>query len=488
LSSFRQKAISGASWSLTGRVLQQGVQFIISIILARLLLPAEYGLVAMALVFITILYVFVDSGFSSAIVQRKNLSRRDLSTVFYLNMGVSIMVFIILYFSAGLIADFYNEIQLVPIVRVLSLIVILYALTIVQNSLIKRDVNFKLKTRIEIVSQILSGVIAIYLAYKGFGVWALIWKTLLNQIFINLQLWLKNNWFPSFEFSKSSFNELFSFSSKLLISGIIDRIYNQLHRLVVGKFFPANELGFYTRAEQFNNLPSHTISNSLMSFLLPVFSKIQDEPARLKKASKKVIKVVMFFNINAMILMGIIAKPMIQVLLGEKWMGTVPYLQLLIFVGIFYPMHVINVQILTAMGRSDLFLRIEILKKIVGVPSILLGIFIGIKAMIIGMIATSLIALAINTYYTNRLINFGIIEQLKSLSKSFIIALTLAILLLPVIYFIPSSGSQLLILVVVPLIAFFITFFMAKTMRMEEYYEIKGILLDIKNRNGNEKK
>lgn len=488
MSSFRQKAISGASWSLTGRVLQQGVQFIISIILARLLLPAEYGLVAMALVFITILYVFVDSGFSSAIVQRKNLSRRDLSTVFYLNMGVSIMVFIILYFSAGLIADFYNEIQLVPIVRVLSLIVILYALTIVQNSLIKRDVNFKLKTRIEIVSQILSGVIAIYLAYKGFGVWALIWKTLLNQIFINLQLWLKNNWFPSFEFSKSSFNELFSFSSKLLISGIIDRIYNQLHRLVVGKFFPANELGFYTRAEQFNNLPSHTISNSLMSFLLPVFSKIQDEPARLKKASKKVIKVVMFFNINAMILMGIIAKPMIQVLLGEKWMGTVPYLQLLIFVGIFYPMHVINVQILTAMGRSDLFLRIEILKKIVGVPSILLGIFIGIKAMIIGMIATSLIALAINTYYTNRLINFGIIEQLKSLSKSFIIALTLAILLLPVIYFIPSSGSQLLILVVVPLIAFFITFFMAKTMRMEEYYEIKGILLDIKNRNGNEKK
>ena len=484
MTSLKQKAISGASWSLTGRILQQGTQFIIGIILARLLLPAEYGLVAMALVFITVSYVFVDSGFGAAIVQRKNLSNKDLSTVFYLNLGVSIIAYIILYFSAGLIADFFNESQLTKVVRVLSLIVILYALTIVQNSIIRRDVNFKLQTRIEIVSQILSGTIAVYLAYQGYGVWALIWKTLLNQVFVNVQLWLRNYWIPSFEFSKSSFKELFSFSSKLLISGLIDRIYNQLYRLVVGKFFPATELGLYTRAEQFKNLPSHSISNSLMSFLLPVFSKMQDEPERLKKAAKKVLKVVMFFNINAMILMGIVAEPMIQVLLGDKWLGSVTYLQLLVFVGIFYPMHVINVQILIAMGRSDLFLRIEIIKKLVGLPAIFLGIFIGIKAMIGGMIATSIIGLTINTYYTNKLINFGIIEQLKSLSKSFIIALILVLCLLPVICYIPSSVSQLLILIVVTLIAFLITLFMANKLKMEEYIEIKKILIDIKNRNG----
>lgn len=463
--------------------MQQGIQFIIGIILARLLLPEEYGLVAMALVFITVTYVFVDSGFSSAIVQRKEISNRDLSTVFYLNMGVSIIVFTILYFSAPLIADFYNESQLVNIVRVLSIIIILYALTIVQNSIIKRDVNFKLKTRIEITSQILSGIIAIYLAYKGHGVWALIWKTLLNQTFINLQLWIKNNWFPSFEFSKNSFKELFSFSSKLLISGILDRVYQQIHRLVVGKFFPAAELGYYTRAEQFKNLPSQSVSNSLMSFLLPVFSKMQDEPGRMKKAAKRVLKIVMFFNINAMIFMGIIAEPMIEILLGDKWLPSVPYLQLLVFVGVFFPIHAINVQILTALGRSDLFLKIEVLKKLIGIPPILLGIFIGIKAMIIGMIITSIIALSINTFYTNKLIKFGLFEQLKSFYKSFIISIIFIITLFPLVYFLPEYTSQIVILIGTSILAFLIIIFMSKLMKMEEYYEIKGIFLSIIKKN-----
>ena len=276
MSGLKDKAISGASWSLTGRLLQQGVQFLIGIILARLLMPEEYGLVAMALVFITVFYVFVDSGFSTAIIQRKEITKSDLSTVFYLNLGVSVIAFIILYLLAPLIAKFYGNIQLVRIVRTLSLMIILYALTIVQNSLLVRDIRFKIKTRIELVSQILSGIIAIYLAYKGYGVWALIWKTLLNQIFVNIQLWMSNRWLPSFEFNKNSFKELFGFSNKLLVSGIIDRVYQQINRLVVGKFFPAAELGYYTKAEQFNNLPSHTISNSLMSFYYR-FSKMQDD-------------------------------------------------------------------------------------------------------------------------------------------------------------------------------------------------------------------
>lgn len=463
--------------------MQQGVQFIIGIILARLLLPAEYGLVAMAMVFISVSQSFVSFGFGIAIIQRNELSNKDLSTVFYLNMGVSIIAFIILYFSAPMIADFFNENQLIHIVRVLSFLIILFALTIVQNSLINRDVNFKLQTRILIISQILSGVIAIYLAYMGYGVWALIWKALLNQVFINLQLWIKNNWFPTFEFSKSSFKELFSFSSKLFISGIIDKVYNQLNSLVVGKFFPVAELGYYNRAVQFNDLPSQAISNSLMSFLLPVFSKMQNEPERLKKAAKRVLKIVMFFNINAMILMGILAKPIIQVLLGDKWLPTVPYLQLLVLVGVFYPMHVINVQALTALGRSDLFLKIEIIKKIIGLIPILLGIFVGIKAMIIGMIFTSIIALSINTFYTNKLINFGLFEQLKSLYKSFIISAVFIIILFPAVYFSPDSLNQIVLLIGASIIALLIVILMAKLIKMEEYYEIKELFLNIINKN-----
>lgn len=477
MSSLKQKAISGASWSLTGRLLQQGGQFVIGIILARLLTPAEYGLVAMATVFIFVSYVFVDSGFSSALIQKKNCSNKDYSTVFYLNLGVSLITFAGFYFAAPFIADFYQQPQLTKIVRVLSIIIILYAITIVQNSIIIRDVNFKLMARIEFISQILSGAIAIVMAYKGFGVWALIWRAIFNQVFINIQLWLKNNWLPLLEFNKKSFLELFSFSSKLLISGIIDRFYQQMNKLVIGKFFPVKELGLYTRAEQFQNLPSQSMSGALTSFLLPVFSKMQNEPQRMKNAAKKVLKIVMFFNINAMILMAILAAPLINVLLGDRWNGTVPYLQLLVFVGILYPMHLINVQILAALGRSDLFLKIEILKKIVGIPAILLGIFIGIKAMILGMIVTSIIALAINTYYTKKLINFGISEQIKSIAKSFLIAFVLVITLAPLVYFIPPQLNQIIVLLLISVLGFVIVLFSSKAMKMEEYYEIKNIFI-----------
>jgi O-antigen/teichoic acid export membrane protein len=479
VSSLRNKAISGASWSLLGKILQQGTQFIIGIILARLLVPEVYGLVGMAMVFITISYVFIDSGFSSAIVQRKNITNLDLSTVFYLNMGVSVVVYTIVFFTAPLISSFFGEPQLVNIVRVLGLIILLYAFSLVQLSIIRRNVNFKLRTRIELVAQILSGAVGVFLAYKGFGVWALIWKTILNQLLINLQLWLHNNWFPSFEFSKKSFKELFSFSSKLLVSGIIDRIYQQIHRLIVGKFFPTKELGLYTRAEQFKNLLSRTVSNSLMSFLLPVFSKMQDEPERLKKAARRVLKIVMFFNINALIIMGIVADPMINVLLGDKWLGSVVYLQLLIFVGIFYPMHSINVQILTALGRSDLFLKIEVIKKIIGVPAILLGIFVSIKAMIIGMIFSSIASLLVNTHYTKKMINFGFIEQMKSLSHSFLIALILILILFPLEYFIATYFSSLSVLLIITSLAMLIVLVMSRLLKMEEFFELKSIAQNI---------
>ncbi|HHU34612.1 MAG TPA: lipopolysaccharide biosynthesis protein [Bacteroidetes bacterium] len=484
MSGLKDKAISGASWSLTGRLLQQGVQFLIGIILARLLMPEEYGLVAMALVFITVFYVFVDSGFSTAIIQRKEITKSDLSTVFYLNLGVSVIAFIILYLLAPLIAKFYGNIQLVRIVRTLSLMIILYALTIVQNSLLVRDIRFKIKTRIELVSQILSGIIAIYLAYKGYGVWALIWKTLLNQIFVNIQLWMSNRWLPSFEFNKNSFKELFGFSNKLLVSGIIDRVYQQINRLVVGKFFPAAELGYYTKAEQFNNLPSHTISNSLMSFLLPVFSKMQDDIERLRRAIVKVIKIVMYFNVNAMLLMFILSEPLIIGLLGEQWRGAVPYLRLLVFVGLFYPMHTINVQILTALGRSDLFLKVEVYKKIIGSTSVLLGIFVGIQAMICGMIVTSFISLAINTYYTNKLLRLGLFEQLKCISKTFFVALIMVILMLPLTIFLKSYLNNIELLILISSISFFLVLFISNLLRLEEYTEIKLIVTKLIKRNG----
>jgi teichuronic acid exporter len=481
MSSLRNKAISGASWSLVGKLLQQGSRFIFGIILARLLLPEQYGLVAMAMVFIAVFEVFVNAGFGAAIVQRKQIENIDLSTVFYLNLGVSLFSYIILYFLAVPIANFYNEPQLVNIIRILSILVILFALTIVQNSLITREVNFKLRTRIELVAQILSASVAIVLALKGWGVWAIVWKTLLTQVIINIQLWLNNHWFPALEFSKTSFRSLFSFSSKLLISSLIDKIYQQMYRLIVGKFFPAAELGYYSRAEQFKELPNQTFAGSLLSFLLPVFSKLQDEPERLKSAAKRIIKIAMFLNLNTLIILGVFAKQIIYVLLGDSWMKTVPYLQLLVLTTVLYPMHVINVRILTALGRSDLFLKIEIYKKLLGVIPVLLAIFLGIKEMIIGMIFTSVIALIINTYYTSQFIHFGFVEQLKSVSKSFLIAVIILVTFVPIVFFFRESNS-LIVLIVGFLTSVLSVYFLSRMFKMEEYYELKRIAIDFRNK------
>ncbi len=477
--SLKNTAISGAAWSFVGKILQHGVQFVFGVILARLLLPEQYGLVAMAMVFITVFYVFVNSGFGVAIVQRKNIDQKDLSTVFYMNLGISLLSYGILYLTAPFIAKFYKQPELVEIIRVLSILIILFALSIVQNSLITRDVKFKLRARIELVAQILSGVIAIYMAYTGWGVWAIVWKTLLNQVFVNIQLWIQNNWFPALIFSKNSFKTLFSFSSKMLASGLLDTVYSQLNRLVVGKFFPAAELGYYTRAEQFKNLPTQIATSSLLSFLLPVFSKIQDQPERMKSAAKRIMKISMFFNVLSLVMMGILAFPIIDVLLGDKWIEAVPYLQLLVFVGVFYPLHAINVQILVALGRSDLFLRIEIIKKLMGVLPILLAIFISIKAMIVGMIITSILSLMVNTYYTRKLINLGIVEQLAAIRNSLLIGLAIAIVFTPIVYYL-SNVNQLLILASLGMLMSLCIYGIMRIFKFDEYREMKSIFDDIK--------
>ena len=476
--SLKDKAISGASWSLAGRILQEGSTFIIGIVLARLLTPDQYGLVAMATVFIYFSFVFVDSGFGSALVQRKVCSQTDYSTIFYVNLTVSIVLVLIIYFTAPSIATFFNDYRLIKIVRVLSLLIILFAFSIVHVSIIRRDINFKLKAQIEFISQICSGGVAIILALNGYGVWALIWKVILNQVFKNIQLWLRNHWFPSLVFSKKSLKEMFGFSSKLLISGIFDRIYEQIYRLVIGKYFPASDLGLYTRADQFQKLPSQTISGSIMSFTLPVFSKMQDEPIRLKSAVKRTIGLVMYFNLFALLLIGAIAKPMIEFMLGSQWLGVVSYLQILIGVGLLYPMQLINVQILTALGRSDLFLRVSILKKIVTIPIILLGIFISIKAMLMGMVIGGLIALYINTYYTQKLINLGIIEQLKVVSKPAIASFITGVIVYVIGILLGGQVSLLSLLSIQIITAVIIIVLLSKVMCIEEYYELKEIVSD----------
>lgn len=473
----KDKAITGASWSLAGTIIQSASSFIIGIILARLLTPTEYGLLGMAGVFIFVTYVFVDSGFSTALIQRQVCSSVDYSTVFYLNLVISLLFFFLLFFSAGFIADFYLEPELRSIIRVLSFLIILYALSIVHRTIIIRQLDLRLLNIIQITSQVSSGIIGIILAYNGYGVWSLVWKTLLNQIFVNLQFWIFNKWYPLFEFSLNSLRQMFGFSSKLLVSGIINKVYEQLYNLIIGKFFSAKELGLYTRANQFKNLPSQSLSGAIMSVSFPVFAQVQNDPVRLKHIAKKIIKATMFLNITAMLGMAAISRYLIITLIGSQWIDATVYLQLLCIVGMFYPLHPINLNILTALGRSDLFLRLEILKKILAIPVILVGIWTNVKIMIIGMIIISITSIFINSYYTKKLIDYGIKEQFLDISGSMLLGFIMSVIVFIFGILFENMEPKIILLGLQVLLGFTITIGIAYVTKMKEFFEFKEILV-----------
>jgi teichuronic acid exporter len=476
LDSLKNKAISGGGWNIIGVLLRQGSQFIFGIFIARYLQPSEYGLLAMAMVLITILYVFVDSGYSVALIQKKNISDSDLSTAFYLNLGISLLAAGGVYWGAPFVAAFYEEVRLTIIIRTLSILLILYALTLVQSALIKRNLDFKYKARIEFVAQVLSSSFGLALAYKGFGVWALIWKSILNQILINAQLWMRGSWFPSLNFSKASFHDLFSFSNKYLASSLLERTYSQMYVLVVGKYFPAKELGLYSRAEQFTRLPSHTIAGAIMGLLLPIFSRLQDQPERLKSAAKRVLKIAMYFNINMLAILAVLARPIITVLLGAQWNGSIIYMQLLVIGALLFPFHSINVQLLLAQGHSGKYLKLEIIKKTISVPTLLVAAIYGIKAMIIANMFTSILSLLINTYYTKKHINFGLREQLFSVSKSSLVAFAMVLVMMPLQMTIPAHDGDILTLLFLLFCSLMLIMLFSIVFRLDEYDETKTII------------
>lgn len=473
----KDKAIRGVSWSLAGHVIQNISSFLIGIVLARLLSPPEYGLIGMATVFIYVTYVFIDSGFSSALIQRQNCTSADYSTIFYVNFAVSVFFYLILFFSAGPISKFYKEPQLRSIIRALAVLIILFALSIVQKSIISKQINFKLLNLVNISSQVVSGIIGILLAYNGYGVWSLVWKTLLNQVFIDVQLWVFNRWLPTWEFSRKALKEMFSFSSKLLVSGIINRIYDQLYNLIIGKYYSAKELGLYSRAQHFQSLPSQSLSGAIMSVSFPVFSELQNDTVRMKHVARKIIKSTMYVNIIAMLGLAAISRQLIVALIGVKWIAATPYLQLLCVVGLLYPLHPINLNIITAMGRSDLFLRLEIIKKLLAIPVILIGILTSVVNMVLGMIISSIIAVFINSLYTKTLIDYSIKEQLQDISGSMLVGTIVGGIVFALGVLLRGVSNQLHVVGVQVFLGIVIAILLSKLFGFSEYKEFKTVFL-----------
>jgi len=477
--SLKQKTISAMIWSFVDNFSLQGINFIVGIILARLLSPKEFGLVGLLAVFIAISQSFIDSGFSSALIRKKNSTEMDHNTVFYFNLALALIIYTILFFSSPYISNFFKEPQLETLVKVLSLNLIISSAFLIQNTILTKNINFKLKTKISIASTIFSGIIAIYMAYVDFGVWSLVAKSISASLLSCLLFWLYNGWRPALVFSIQSLRELFGFGSKLLISGLIDNIYQNINKLVVAKFYSTEDLGFYNNADQFKKLPAENLTSIVQRVSYPVLTELQNDNEKLKKAFIRLISTIMFLSFFMMFTMSAVSNSLIATVLGAKWEQSADLLFWLCFAGSLYPLHALNLNVLNVKGRSDLFLKLEIIKKIIAIPTIMIGVFYGVKALIIASIFQSVIAYFINSYYTVKLINYPVKEQLFDIMPAFLISVATAIPVWLLGFWLENYAnlSQLIILIIQ--LTFSIIFFLilAELSKNKSYNEIKVILL-----------
>ncbi|MCI1590689.1 lipopolysaccharide biosynthesis protein [Heyndrickxia oleronia] len=413
----KQQTMKGLFWSFSDLMANQGIQFIIQIVLARLLLPEHFGLIGMIVFFIAISNTIIDSGVSQALIREQNINQSDYSTAFYFNLIMSLFVYIILYFIAPIISSFYREDQLTLIIRILAIGIIINSLGLVQQARLVKNIDFKSQTKISIVSGLLSGTIAIILAYRGFGIWSLVLKTLIMQFLQTVLLWFSNKWIPSLVFHFTSFKRLFGFGSKLMLAGLFSSIYSNIYYLLIGRMYSASQLGFYTNASKLNDVASQSITVALQRVTYPVLSSIQDEDERLKLNFKKMIKMSTFIHFPIMFGLAAIAHPLVVLIFGEKWEPMVIYLQLLYIAGMLYPLHAINLNILQVKGKSNLYLLISIVKK-VSFTLLLIGAIwlrLGVIGLVTAAVLESFISFWINSYFSGKEIAYSSFDQVKDI-------------------------------------------------------------------------
>ena len=418
----KSSVITSLIWKFLERIGTQGVQFIIAIVLARLLSPTDFGLIALVTVFVTIANVFVQSGLNTALIQKKNADNLDFSTVFYSCLALAIVLYTGLFLGAPLIARLYNnQIELIPVVRVLGLMLPLGALNSIQEAYVARNMMFKKLFYRSIGAIIPAGIFGVICAYLGFGIWSLVVQQLLNASLICVIMWFTVKWRPSLSFSFERWKGLFSFGWKLLCSALLDTCFNNLQNLIIGKMFAPASLGFYNRGDQFPKLIVSNLNASIQSVMLPSLSSMQDNKSQLKKMMRRAVVTSSFLILPLMAGIAAVATPLTLFILGEKWLPSVPFIQICCFVYAFWPIHTTNLSAINAVGRSDVFLKLEFIKKGYGLTALLLAIYFfrtpeGI-AMSSAIIAP--IGAFVNAHPNKKLLNYGYIEQMKDILPSF---------------------------------------------------------------------
>ena len=470
--SLKGKTIHGVIWSLIDNVSSSGVIFFVGIILARLLTPEEYGVMAMVSIFIAISNSIIDSGFSSALIRKVKVKPIEYNTVFYFNLLISLLLYICLFFISPFIALFFREPILCEVMRVIGLILIINALSIIPYTIFVREINFKTQTIISLIASVGSGVIGVWMAFSGQGVWSLVGQQLGRQCLNTLFLWFFCHWKPTVSFSMTAFKEMFGFGSKLLLSGLLDTIYKDIYYIVIGRCFSSSILGQYTRAKQFSMVFSTNLTTVVQRVSFPVLSSIQDDSIRLREAYRKVIKSTMLVSFACMLGLAAIAKPLLILLISDKWLPAVYFLQIVCFSNMLYPLHAINLNILKVKGRSDVFLKLEVIKKVLAIFPILVGVYLGIEMMLWGSVIISVISYFLNAYYSASLINYSVYEQLKDIFPSFIVSLGVGFLMWSISLL---SISYYLMLIIQLSTGFILAYLIYNWLRLDEFLEIKSI-------------
>lgn len=444
----KKNVIGNFIWRFAERCGAQLVTFVVSIVLARLLDPTVYGTVALVTVFTTILQVFVDSGLGTALIQKKDADDLDFSSVFFFNFVICIMLYMGMFIAAPYIAHFYNNSSLTPIVRVISLTIVISGVKGIQQAYVSRNMLFKRFFFSTIGGTIASAFVGIALAYKGFGVWALVAQQLLNTATDTLILWLTVKWRPRLMFSWKRLKKLLSFGWKILCSSLIDTVYNNVRSLIIGKMYSPADLAYYNQGDKFPKLIVTNINTSIDSVLLPAMSSVQDSKDRVKNMTRRAIKTSTYIMAPLMMGLAFCAEPIVTLILTEKWLPCVPFLRIFCVTCMFYPIHTANLNAINAMGRSDLFLKLEIIKKAIGMTLLFSTMWFGVMAMAYSLLLNSVLSQIINSWPNRKLLNYRYLEQLKDILPGIILAVMMGIVVY-IIGFIPMPTIVLLMIQIV---------------------------------------
>lgn len=468
----KNSVISNFIWRFAERCGAQIVTFIVSIVLARILAPEEYGTIALVTVFTTILQVFVDSGLGTALIQKKNADNLDFSSVFYFNLFMCLILYLAMFLCAPYIARFYDDVSLIPIIRVISLTIVVSGVKGIQQAYVSRNMLFKRFFFSTIGGTLFSAVLGIIMAYAHFGVWALVAQQLSNSVIDTLILWVTVRWRPQLMFSWKRLTKLLSFGSKLLASSLLDTIYSNLRNLIIGKMYSSSDLAFYNQGDKFPKVIVTNINSSIDSVLLPSMSSVQDNHEKVKSMTRRAIKTSTYIMAPLMMGLAFCATPIVQLVLTDKWLPCVPFLQVFCITYMFWPVHTANLNAINAMGRSDLFLKLEIIKKIIGLTLLFITMRISVMAMAYSLLISGLLSQIINSWPNRKLLNYGYLEQVKDILPAILLAVIMGVIVYCVSFI--GLNSALTLLIQIPL-GMFVYIMGSKLLKLESY----NYLLDV---------